>query len=181
LVRELSEERDRASNALAFEDAAAIHARLDKLKPLLAQWPEIVGRVDQFKALIIQPGVPLEGATVSQSVSLFLFNACTLMGPVQFSVAPVAESRSMESRLEEAMAGFSRAKPATISEHSEHLAILKRWHYRSTRVGEIFIADASGRWPMRRIVRGVSRVAQGEKPQEASPTFSASPASPSPS
>ena len=180
LVRELSDERDRASNALAFEDAAAIHARLDKLKPLLAQLPEIVGRVDQLKALIIQPGVPLEGAAVSQSVSLFLFNACTLMGPVQFSVAPVAESRSMESRLEEAIATFSRAN-ATMGEHSEHLAILKRWHYRSTRTGEIFIADANGQWPMRRMVRGISRVAQGEKPQEASPTFSASPASPSPS
>jgi excinuclease ABC subunit C len=181
LIRELSDERDRNSNALAFEDAAAVHARLEKLKPLLAQLPEIVRRVDKLKALIIQPGVPLEGATARQSVSLFLFNACTLIGPEQFSVAPVAESRSMESRLEEAIGTFLRATPATISEHSEHLAILKRWHYRSTRVGEIFFADANGQWPMRRIVRGVSRVAKGEKSQEACPTFSAPPASPSPS
>ena len=181
LIRELSDERDRNSNALAFEDAAAIHARLEKLKPLLAQLPEIVRRVDQLKALIIQPGVPREGATASQSVSLFLFDACTLIGPVEFSVAPVAESRSMESRLEEAIATFARAKPATISERGEHLAILKRWYYRSTRVGEIFFADANGQWPMRRMVRGLSRVARGEKPQEASPTFSASQASPSPS
>ena len=103
-------------------------------------------------------------------------------GPTpEFSLAPVAESRSMESRLEEAMGNFVSAKPANISERSEHLAILKRWHYRSTRVGEIFLADRNGQWPMRRIVRGVSRVARGEKPQEETPTFSVSQTSPRPS
>jgi hypothetical protein len=45
----------------------------------------------------------------------------------------------------------------------EHLAILKRWFYRSSRGGEIFIADRKGVLPMRRIVRGVSRVYRGEK------------------
>ena len=181
LIREFAQERDRASADLAFEDAAAIHAKLEKLKPLVAQLPEIVRRVDQLQALIIQPGVPLEGQNPSQSISLFLFNACTLRGPLQFSVAPVAESRSMESRLQEAIANFPATKPATISERSEHLAILKRWHYRSTRMGEIFFADPNGQWPMRRIVRGISRVAKGEKPQEAAPTFSASQPSPPPS
>jgi excinuclease UvrABC nuclease subunit len=181
LIRELAQERDRASAELAFEGAAAIHTKLEKLKPLVAQLPEIVRRVDQLQALIIQPGVPMEGQNASQSISFFLFNACSLRGPQQFSVAPVAESRSMESRLQEAIANFPSAKPAAISERSEHLAILKRWYYRSTRVGEIFFADPNGQWPMRRMVRGISRVAKGEKPQEAAPTFSASQPSPSPS
>jgi excinuclease ABC subunit C len=39
LVREFSEQRDRASANLAFEDAAAIHAKVEKLKPLLSQLP----------------------------------------------------------------------------------------------------------------------------------------------
>jgi hypothetical protein len=47
----------------------------------------------------------------------------------------------------------------------EHLALLKRWYYRGTRAGEIFFADAKGELPMRRIVRGISRVFRGEKPQ----------------
>ena len=181
LIREFSEQRDRASADLAFEDAAAIHAKLEKLKPLIGQLPEIVRRVDQLQALIVQPGLPLEGAAISPSVSLFLFRGCAISGPLPFSLAPVAESRSMESRLEEAMGNFVSAKPANISERSEHLAILKRWHYRSTRVGEIFLADRNGQWPMRRIVRGVSRVARGEKPQEETPTFSVSQTSPRPS
>jgi len=47
----------------------------------------------------------------------------------------------------------------------EHLALLKRWYYRSTRIGEIFFADAKGELPMRRVVRGISRVFRGEKPE----------------
>jgi len=49
----------------------------------------------------------------------------------------------------------------------EHLAILKRWCYRGSRAGEIFFADAKGALPMRRIVRGISRVYKGEAPETA--------------
>jgi hypothetical protein len=45
----------------------------------------------------------------------------------------------------------------------EHLALLKRWYYRGSRMGEVFFADAKGELPMRRIVRGISRVFRGEK------------------
>ena len=44
-----------------------------------------------------------------------------------------------------------------------------RWYYRGTRLGEIFLADEKGMLPFRRIVRGISRVYRGEKP-EAQPT-----------
>lgn len=44
----------------------------------------------------------------------------------------------------------------------EHLALLKRWYYRTNKVGEIFFADKKGDLPMRRIVRGVYK---GEKAQ----------------
>src|SRR5215471_11703177 len=37
LTRELMEQRERTSAELAFEEAAAIHAKLEKLKPVLAQ------------------------------------------------------------------------------------------------------------------------------------------------
>jgi len=40
-----------------------------------------------------------------------------------------------------------------------------RWYYRGTRVGEIFLTDDKGMLPMRRIVRGISRVYRGEKPE----------------
>jgi excinuclease ABC subunit C len=49
----------------------------------------------------------------------------------------------------------------------EHLALLKRWFYRNTRMGEIFFADLKGSLPLRRLVRGIARVYRGEKPETA--------------
>ncbi len=50
--------------------------------------------------------------------------------------------------------------------------MLKRWFYRGSRMGEIFFADCKGELPMRRIVRGISRVFRGEKvePEAIAPT-----------
>ncbi|MBV9670529.1 MAG: excinuclease ABC subunit C, partial [Acidobacteriales bacterium] len=42
LEREFERQRDDASAALDFENAGALHARVEKLKPVLAQLPEIV-------------------------------------------------------------------------------------------------------------------------------------------
>jgi hypothetical protein len=61
---------------------------------------------------------------------------------------------------------FQRAKAPSALETMEHLALLKRWYYRSRRVGEIFLADGKGVFPTRRIVRGVGRVLRGEGPEE---------------
>ena len=45
----------------------------------------------------------------------------------------------------------------------EHLALLKRWYYRGARRGEIFFVEERGQLPLRRLVRGISRVFRGEK------------------
>ena len=173
LTRELSEQRERASAALAFEDAATIHAKLEKLKPLLATLPEIVRRIDRLDALMIQP------SCTPGSVALFRFSALAFLGPVFFNIELQAESRSMESRIEELIATFPRADVNSTAERTEHLAMLKRWYYRSTRVGEIFFADEKGAWPLRRIVRGIGRVHKGEKAQEAALPVIEEPARPS--
>jgi excinuclease UvrABC nuclease subunit len=166
LTRELGEHRDQASTELAFEDAAAVHAKIEKLKPLLAQLPEIVQRIDLLDAIIIQPSAEPD------SVSFFRFSSGCFSGPTLFSIQPMPGSGSMESRVEEAFASFPRPENKPSLERMEHLALLKRWYYRSSRIGEIFFADDKGAWPLRRIVRGIGRVYKGEKPQEAT-TFSA--------
>jgi uncharacterized membrane protein len=182
LNRELAEQRERASSELAFEEAAAIHAKIEKLKPLLSQLPEIVHRIDGLRALIIQPSAApqtpraeRESSVQSAAVSLFLFQNCTLQGPIQFSIERRAESQSMESRVEEAIASFTGGKGPSSVERTEHLALVKRWYYRSHRIGEIFFADEKGAWPLRRVVRGIGRVSRGEKHEDAAP-FSATPA-----
>ena len=64
-----------------------------------------------------------------------------------------------------ALESFLPAKARPAMEIMEHLALLRRWYYRGTRTGEIFFADAKGELPMRRVVRGISRVFRGEKPE----------------
>ena len=73
----------------------------------------------------------------------------------------------MESRIQTALATLPPAQPKTALETMEHLALLKRWFYRSTRAGEIFFADVKRGLPLRRLVRGIARVYRGEKPDEA--------------
>jgi hypothetical protein len=159
LVREISAQRDAASTNLEFENAAALHARLDKLKPVLSQLPEIVHRIDRLAGVIVQRS---DGP---ESVNFFRVDAGRISGPVTFSIqsAEHAKSQSMESRLQEALASFPPTTTSTALETMEHLVLLKRWYYRSSRVGEIFFEDDKGALPMRRLVRGIARVYRGEK------------------
>ncbi|MGA7928323.1 MAG: hypothetical protein WCA20_20315 [Candidatus Sulfotelmatobacter sp.] len=162
LAREFSAQRDAASANLAFEEAAATHLRLEKLKPILSQFPEIARRLDRFSALIIQP------SHLADSVTFFRMGSAAISGPVVFSIQPAehTKSQSMESRVLAVLDSFPPAKARPALETMEHLALLKRWYYRGRRVGEIFLADDKGVFPMRRIVRGIGRVLRGEGPEQ---------------
>ena len=161
LLRHFSEERDAASSNLAFEDAAAIHVKVEKLRPVVSQIPEIVQRLDRLSALMIQP------SHLADSVAFFRIDAGRISSPIQFSIQPPehAKSQSMEARVLSALETIQVTSAKSGLETMEHLAILKRWYYRGTRAGEIFFVDEKGELPMRRIVRGVSRVLRGEKPE----------------
>lgn len=164
LLRQFSDERETASANLAFEEAAAIHVKVEKLKPVVSQLPEIVQRLDRLSALMIQP------SHLTGSVTFFRIASGRIFGPIPFTIQPAehAKSQSMEARVQETVQAFSDASTKSALETMEHLALLKRWFYRGTRTGEIFFADPKGELPMRRIVRGISRVFRGEKPEAAS-------------
>lgn len=163
LVREISHQRDDASTNLDFEGAAAQHSRLDKLKPVLSQLPEIVRRLDRLSGVLVQP------SSEKNSVAFFRFDAGCIASPVAFSIqsAEHTRSQSMESRIQETLDTVPAPQPRTALEAMEHLAILTRWYYRGTRIGEIFFSDDKGALPMRRAVRGISRVYRGEKAEVA--------------
>jgi excinuclease ABC subunit C len=177
LARELTEQREQASARLAFEDAATIHGKIEKLKHLISQLPEIVQPLAALQAIIVQPGAE-PGA-----VSLFRFSNGILSGPATFEVkhslmstnaiqssnrdsamvSALDKNVSMESRVQNVIQAISDQRVQSVTESTEHLAMLKRWYYRSHRTGEIFFADQRGTWPSRRIVRGIGRVYSGEK------------------
>jgi len=161
LAREFSAQREAASTALEFEEAAIIHARAEKLQPVLNQLPEIVHRLDRFAALMIQP------SQTPNSITFFRMRDGRICGPIPFLIQPPerTKSQSMEARVQQTLDSFPHAKASSALEAMEHLALLKRWYYRSTRTGEIFFADKNGDWPMRRVVRGLSRIYRGEQPE----------------
>lgn len=162
LIREIETARDHASEALDFETAAAAHAGVEKAKSVARELPEIVRRIDHLDALMIQP------SSEPESVTLFRIAAGMICEPVQFHISAQTESTdkplSMERRILDALERVQIPKPSSSLEWMEHLALLKRWYYRTAQTGEIFLAE-NGELPLRRIVRGVSRIFRGEKPQ----------------
>src|SRR5207302_10491700 len=88
LARELSAEREAASARLAFEDAAALHVRVEKLKPILSQLPEIVQRLDRFSALMIQP------SHIMGSVSFYRVECGRIAGRIAFRIQLAEHARS---------------------------------------------------------------------------------------
>lgn len=182
---QVAAEREAASARMEFESAAAIHARLNKLSALLQHLPEFVCRIDQMHAVIVQSSLQSSAQSSphrsaqnlvqksaseshrSESVALFRVDGGAIAGPFEFpiSAGEHTKSQSMEARIQAALASFPPAEPQSATERMEHLAILKRWCYRGSRAGEIFFADARGELPMRRLVRGISRVYKGEAPE----------------
>ena len=169
LVRQISAERDRASEGLKFEEAAALHTRLEKVKSLLGatSLAELVRPISQLSGVIVQR------SQQPNSVALFPLNQGLISGPTAFNIEPTTneKSRSMESRVAETL-GEEPHVPASAAELSEHLAILRRWYYRGRRMGELFLIDEKSGLPLRRIVSGIGRVYRGEQaeaPVESSP------------
>ncbi|HEY7406593.1 MAG TPA: excinuclease ABC subunit C [Candidatus Angelobacter sp.] len=174
LIGELEAERERLSAALDFEAAAAQHAKISKVKSILSACDEICGRLDRLDAVVIQPSAE------PKSVALFRFYGGELVGPFQFAVEVEDESQPMEVRVRSALEQLSSTGKPSSQRFSEELSILKRWYYRSHKAGEIFFAGDQGELPMRRIVRGVSRVLHGGKeptPEQSAEQEQAPPAS----
>jgi len=170
LLTELEAERERLSAALDFEAAAVQHAKAAKIKSILSACDEIYGRLDQLDALMIQP------STQPGSVELFRFSRSGLDGPQGFTVEIDDDAQPMEGRIRSALEQLAPSGPQSAQRFMEELAMLKRWYYRSHKVGEIFFATKQGELPLRRIVRGVGRVHRGEKEAAAPEVVPAPPA-----
>ena len=164
LLRELERQRDEASANLDFEAAAALHARTEKVRPIASQWPEIARRLGEINGVMIQPSAAPDSVALSKIVAGQICDPVALNVGKQAEASLTSRPQSMESRISDALAAVEQPKPHSALEWMEHLALLKRWYYRSSKVGELFLDEGNGELPMRRVVRGVSRVFRGEKP-----------------
>ena len=164
----LAASRDQASEKLEFEAAKQLHERVEKIKAIAREADELVRRIDQLDCVVVQP------STDRDSVALFRFNACQMCGPVTVSTGetPVVAQEegtsvpvetAVPKKLEGVLAELEAAKKVSTAECSEHLAILKRWYYRSHKAGEIVFRNADGSWPMRKLANACERVASGNR------------------
>ena len=164
LLRELERQRDEASANLDFEAAATLHARIEKVRPIASQWPELARRLGEINGVMIQPSAAPDSVALSKIVAGQICDPVALNVGKQAEASLTSRPQSMESRITDALAAVEQPKPHSALEWMEHLALLKRWYYRSSKVGELFLDEGNHELPMRRVVRGVSRVFRGEKP-----------------
>jgi excinuclease ABC subunit C len=157
-------QRDRASEDLEFEAAAALHAQFQKVEAVRALAPELIRPLNELRACLLQTSANPD------EVSIFLYQDGEFRGPAAFStlgmriqneqsgssslyaqpmaLQPVPEADSpnkaakdtLETRLQTAVDTLSGAKVQPNSTVRQgHLALLARWYYRPQhkRVGEV--------------------------------------------
>jgi excinuclease UvrABC nuclease subunit len=177
-------ERDRASEELEFESAAKLHAQLEKVEAVRSLAAEIVRPLSELRAILVQTSANPDEVSVflfqdgawrgpaafstlgmriqnEQSGSSSLFAQPVAIQPVPEGGVAFAAKDVLEARMEAALATLSAAgvaPNATLRQGS--LALLARWYYRpkEKRAGEVFFAEAEGRWPVKAMLRGVGRV-----------------------
>jgi excinuclease UvrABC nuclease subunit len=178
LVAEMEAEREHLSATLDFEAAAQQHAKIAKIKGILSLCDDICRRLDQLDAVVIQPAAKVE-TSEAKSVALFRFRRGELAGPHLLSIAVANENVSLEQRIREALAAFEPEGARSAVQFTEELAILKRWYYRTHKVGEIVMATAEGDLSARKIANAAGRVLRGDRatltppgPEEALPVQS---------
>jgi excinuclease ABC subunit C len=180
LTTALEREREAASGALDFERAAALHKRLEKVSTALRGLPELVRRVQDLDAVI------LERAAEEKTVAVFPLRRGMLDDPLFLRFGEISsQPRSVEAMIREKLevrASSPGEKPAedapeanwreryglcdAPAELGEHLSLVARWFYSKPREGEILFRD--GEWPYRRILRACARLLAppGQAPAE---------------
>lgn len=166
LAEEIEHERERASEALDFERASALHKRLDKVNDVLRALPELVRRIEELDAVILQRSAE------EQAIAVFAVRGGRLAEPFFLRFAELAsQPRSVEEILREQLAAIN---PEAKADLGEHLALVARWYYSSPREGEIFFRSAvrdrgEQDWPYRRILRGCARLLAPRENASAAP------------
>src|SRR6267143_912989 len=155
----IEEEREKASEQLDFERAAALHKKVEKLDEVLRGRPELTRRIQDLDAVILQR------AAEEQTIGVYPVRGGRLAEPFFLRFAEIAsQPRSAEHIFREQ---FESDSPATNADLGEHLWLVARWYYSNPREGEIFFREKD--WPYRRILRACSRLLAPQASAEAKP------------
>ena len=152
-------DRERASEELDFERAAALHKRIEKLDDVLRGRPDLARRIQDLDAVILQR------AAEDQTIGVYAVRGGRLAEPYFLRFAEIAtQPRSAEQIFREHLESGSAPNKADLS---EHLWLVARWYYSNPREGEIFFREKD--WPYRKILRACSRLLASKSNESESP------------
>jgi len=156
------QDRERASEQLDFERAAATHKKLEKLDEVLRGRQELARRIEDLNAVILQR-TPEE-----HTVALYAVRAGRLAEPSYLRFGETSQPRSAEETVRDYLEEVMSAQPfpaantkQSAAELGEHLFLVARWFFSNPREGEIFFREKD--WPYRRILRACSRLLSPKK------------------
>lgn len=137
------------------------------------------GQADQAAVFLLEGGC-LAGPERLSTLGVRAVKEQTSVGsslyaqPLMLQAVPLEEGQagavdSPEVRAERVIAGLAAKvgrdlAGADLARLGDHLSLFRRWYYRpeKQRAGEVFLPNADGSWPVRRILRGAARMALGE-------------------
>ena len=205
MLAEIAELREKASEAMDFEEAAALHKQWERVKAAALLVDELVRPVAELRAVVLQEAAPREGEKLEEA-AVFLLERGRIVGPeplstlgvravreqtavgsslfaqpLMLSAVPLDEpaspsettastkssTLSPEDRAREILQRLAEradsAGEAEVSERCDALSLFRRWYYRpeKQRAGEVFLPNADGAWPIRRILNGAARIVLG--------------------
>jgi excinuclease UvrABC nuclease subunit len=141
-------EREKASEELDFERAAALHKKVEKLDEVLRGRAEITRRIQDLDAVILQR------MAEEQTIGVFGIRGGRLVEPFFLRFAEMAsQPRSAEQLFRDYLETQTSGSEGDLA---EHLWLLARWYFSNPREGEIFFREKD--WPYRRILRACSRL-----------------------
>lgn len=162
-------EREKASEELDFERAAAIHKKVEKLDDVLRGRPELARRIQNLDAVILQR------TAREQTIGVYAVRGGRLAEPFELRFGDTSDPQSAEETVREYLEGVMgggvsllvAASPVagnsrqSAAELGEHLCLVARWYYSNPREGEIFYREKD--WPYRRILRACARLLAPKK------------------
>jgi excinuclease UvrABC nuclease subunit len=173
-------ERERASEDLDFERAAAMHKKVEKLDEVLRGRTELTRRIQSLDAVILQRGAGeqvvaafrVQGGRIGKPFFLPFGEIASQPRSAEqlfrnyldpAAATPVPPRLPLEGQAAEAIPATIEPAPLLKGELSEHLWLVARWFYSNPRAGEIFFHEKND-WPYRRILRACSRLLTPPEP-----------------
>lgn len=155
LCSTISAARDRASDALEFEEAQRYQMRLEKVNDVLKLRDELSTDLDELNGIAVLPSAE------SGFIRLQPFTGGWWQSAIDFPLD--GAGMSMDSRLKSVL--DVEPRKGTVAERNEHCALLTQWYYSSYRDGEWISAPIS----YRKLVRAINVIAQSVSRPESQP------------